>query len=108
MYPPSTKTIEPNDVPFPEQSLDYSANVVNEKAVEFYKRHGVKRIEKGFELQSEASGKALMTTRHCLKFQFDLCRGEKGGSEELYLSDGTNRYRLEFDCDECVMKIVAP
>ena len=107
-YPRRTKTLERNDVPYPETSLDYSANVVNEKARDFYARHGVKQIEKGFELQTDANGKVLMTTRHCLKFQFDLCRGDKGSAEELYLSDGSNRYRLEFDCDECVMKIMAP
>jgi putative protease len=107
-YPRRTKPLERNDVAYPETSLDYSANVVNEKARDFYARHGVKQIEKGFELQTDASGKVLMTTRHCLKFQFDLCRGDKGGAEELYLSDGSNRYRLEFNCDECVMKIMAP
>jgi hypothetical protein len=106
--PRQVKTIVPNDFPYPEKRLDYSANVVNEKADAFYRRHGVQEIEKGLELQTDASGKILMTTRHCLKFQFDLCRGEKGCAEELYLSDGTTSYKLDFDCEQCVMKIVAP
>jgi 23S rRNA 5-hydroxycytidine C2501 synthase len=100
--------IKPNDIPYPATSIDYSANVVNAKAVQFYRRHRVSRIEKGVELQDDASGKVLMTTRHCLKYQFDLCRGEKGNAEELFLVDGSNKYRLEFDCDSCVMKIVSP
>jgi collagenase-like PrtC family protease len=107
-FPRETKTIVPNDVPYPVAVLDYSSNVVNEKAVQFYKRHGVKKIEKGLELQNDAAGKVLMTTRHCLKFQFDLCRGEQGSAEELYLSDGRITYKLEFDCDNCVMQVVSP
>jgi putative protease len=106
--PRQAKSIVPNDLPYPEKRLDYSANVVNEKAAAFYRRHGVQEIEKGLELQNDSSGKILMTTRHCLKFQFDLCRGEKGSAEELYLSEGKIRYKLDFDCEQCVMRIVAP
>jgi collagenase-like PrtC family protease len=106
--PRHAKTIVPNDFPYPAKHLDYSANVVNVKAAVFYRRHGVQDIEKGLELQTDASGKILMTTRHCLKYQFDLCRGDKGSAEELFLSDGQKSYKLEFDCDQCVMKIVAP
>jgi len=107
-YPRRISSIAPNDFPYPATRLDYSANVVNEKAAQFYRRHGVKEIEKGVELQSDSSGKFLMTTRHCLKYQFDLCRGEQGSTEELYLSDGKKKYKLEFDCDNCVMKIISP
>ncbi len=106
--PRQVGTIIPNDFPYPEKHLDYSANVVNEKAVRFYRRHGVQEIEKGLELQTDASGKILMTTRYCLKFQFDLCRGDKGSAEELFLSDGKTSYKLDFDCEQCVMKVVAP
>jgi len=106
--PRQARSIVPNDLPYPEKRLDYSANVVNEKAAAFYRRHGVQEIEKGLELQNDSSGKTLMTTRHCLKFQFDLCRGEKGSAEELYLSEGKIRYKLDFDCEQCVMRIVAP
>jgi 23S rRNA 5-hydroxycytidine C2501 synthase len=106
--PRQAKTIIPNDFPYPARHLDYSANVVNERAAAFYRRHGVQNIEKGLELQNDATGKILMTTRHCLKFQFDLCRGEKGSAEELFLSDGKTSYKLDFDCEQCVMKIVAP
>lgn len=108
LRPRQSISIEPNSIPYPAQRLDYSANVVNEKAAQFYKRHGVREIEKGVELQNDASGKVLMTTRHCLKYQFDLCRGERGSAEELYLSDGRMKYKLEFDCDNCVMKIMSP
>jgi 23S rRNA 5-hydroxycytidine C2501 synthase len=97
-----------NNAPYPSTSLDRYANVVNETAAAFYRRHGVEHVERGVELQKSFSGTTLMTTRYCLKYQFDLCKGERGSAEELFLSDGRNTFRLEFDCDRCVMNIVAP
>lgn len=107
-FPRRTASIVPNGIPFPQTSLDYSANVVNAMADSFYRRHGVKHIEQGFELQNDLSDKVLMTTRHCLKYQFDLCRGKGSQDEELFLYDGTTKYKLEFDCGNCVMKVVGP
>ena len=107
-FPRRTASIVRNEIPFPRASLDFSANVVNSLADRFYRCHGVKQIEKGFELQDNHSGQVLMTTRHCLKYQFDLCRGKGGQDEELFLSDGTTKYKLEFDCGNCVMKVVGP
>jgi len=106
-YVRETSVIAPNAVPYPAKELDYSANVVNAMAEQFYRRHGVERIQQGFEKRGSDAGVALMTTRHCLKFQFDLCRGNEATAGDLFLSDGTRRYRLEFDCDRCVMKVVA-
>lgn len=105
---PLQKKMIPNDVLYPIQRIDYSYNVVNKLSARFYARHGVESIEQGFELQQDASGKALMTMRHCLKFQAGLCRGDCGGNEQLFLTDGKNRYALEVDCDQCIMKIIAP
>ena len=106
-YPRRTVQLERNEVPYPAASLDYSANVTNRKAEQFYRRHGVQQIEPGFELQKDHTGTLLMTTRHCLKYQFDLCKGIRGDSGALFLVSGTTRYKLEFDCERCVMKIVA-
>jgi putative protease len=106
--PRQTMSVVRNDTPYPRRRIDYTANVVNEKAAAFYRRHGVQEIEKGFELQQGACDKILMTTRYCLKFQFDLCKGEKGSAEVLFLSDGKTKYKLDFDCDQCMMKILAP
>jgi 23S rRNA 5-hydroxycytidine C2501 synthase len=106
--PRRTWKVVPNSEPYPIQRLDYTSNVINKNAAAFYARHGVGQVEPGLELQSDSSGKMLMTTRHCLKYQFDLCRGDKGSTNDLFLSDGKTKYKLEFDCDQCVMKIVAP
>ncbi len=104
-YPRRTHTLVPNAVPYPVGYLDKYANAVNTKALSFYRRHGVVEIEKGVELQDSFAETTLMTTKYCLKYQFDLCKGERGSAEQLFLSDGKTRYRLEFDCDRCVMKV---
>ena len=90
-----------------QRQLDYSANVANKKAEAFYHRHGVENIENAFELQKVTKGKTVMTMKHCLRFQYGLCTGKNiSNAEPLFLQDAKNRYRLEFDCEECQMKIV--
>lgn len=95
---------------YPSKSLNYMGNVVNCKAEEFYHKCGVEKIEKGFELQSDFSGKTIMTTKHCLRHEFGLCNKKlstgKKTNKPLYLVDNKNRYKLEFQCQRCEMKII--
>ncbi|MCM2266497.1 MAG: U32 family peptidase [Elusimicrobiales bacterium] len=95
----------PNDYPYPETSLEFSANVLNAKAARFYRRHGVKEIAMAAEGGADLGDKPLMTTKFCLRRQLGLCK--KGKSvEPLFLEDGEGRrFRLEFDCARCVMKL---
>ncbi len=102
-----TYFIQPNNEPYPAKQLDYSANVANKKAETFYHRHGVENIEKAFELQNVTKGKKVMTMKHCLRFQYGLCTGKNvSDAEPLFLQDAKNKYRLEFDCEACQMKIM--
>jgi putative protease len=99
--------IQPNNEPYPLQQLDYSANVANRKAEEFYRRHGVKNIESAFELQKANEGKTVMTMKHCLRFQYGLCNGKiDADADPLFLQDAKNHFKLEFDCEACQMRIV--
>lgn len=100
--------ITPNDFPYPAAKIDYSANVMNHYAENFYRRHGVKDIEPALERQHEFSGKAVMTMRYCLLYELGYCKKKKKllFHEPLFLSDGRHTYRLEFDCHRCVMKVV--
>jgi len=95
---------------YPGKNLTYMDNVVNCKAEEFYHKCGVEKIEKGFELQNDYSGMTIMTTKHCLRHEFGMCPKEiTTQSKEnlpLYLVDNKNRYRLEFNCQRCEMKII--
>ena len=107
LYNKQISFIQPNNEPYPENQLDYSANIANKKAEAFYQRHGVIKLEKAFELQKAAQGMTVMTMKHCLRFQYGLCAGHNiSKAEPLFLQDAKNRYRLEFDCDVCQMRIV--
>jgi putative protease len=107
LYGKQSSFIQPNNEPYPAKQLDYLANIANKKAEAFYRRHGVENIGNAFELQRVIKGKTVMTMKHCLRFQYGLCHGENGtGAEPLFLRDAKNRYRLEFDCEVCQMRIV--
>ncbi|MCX6237549.1 MAG: U32 family peptidase [Bacteroidia bacterium] len=102
---------EPNNFPYPSKEIGYEGNISNRLALQFYKRHGVDNPEMAFEKQSEPHGKTVMTTKHCLKFQMGFCPKYGGKkplnfNEPFYLNDGVNELRLDFDCLQCVMKVV--
>lgn len=92
---------------YPRSELDYSGNVLNRKARDFYSRHGVKHIEPAYECNREEGVIALMTTKHCLRYSFDLCPKQAKGNlpEPLYLSRGKERWTLRFDCQRCEMRV---
>ena len=97
---------------YPEQHLNFQGNVVNKLAEGFYHHHGVEIIEPGLEVQSDYKNKQVMTTHHCLKYTFGMCsKDQKTYSgpefkEPFYLVSNNKRYRLTFDCQKCVMKII--
>lgn len=109
-YNRETFQITKNDVSYPEKSIDYKANVLNKKSMTFYNRHGAKVIENAFETQSDFSGKEIMTTKHCIKYQIGACEKYNKNpikvSEPLFIRDNNRKYKLEFDCTTCVMKVV--
>lgn len=93
------------------KSLTYLANVMNEKAEQFYRENGATRIEKAFELE-EPHGAVLMFCKHCIRYSMGWCpkygREKSPFKEPFYLlsSDG-KRFRLAFDCKNCQMKVYA-
>jgi putative protease len=107
--------IEKNNFPYPEKELAYLGNVLNEFAEKFYKRHGVEQIEPAAESGIDMSGKKVMTTKYCLKYQLGLCKNynqsniDKMNSvrEPFYLTDEQGKnYLLNFDCKNCVMEVI--
>lgn len=95
--------------PYFERELFYDANIMNEKAKEFYEKRGAICREYALEKTGESEGKILMTTKHCLKFSLGLCskEGKKHRYREpFFLVDSHGkRYRLMFECKSCCMKI---
>lgn len=102
--------ILPNATLYPETELSYLGNALNEKAVAFYRRHGVKKIEPAAESGLDMHGRKVMTTKYCIKYQLDACprEGKKVPLQEpltLVDEDG-HRLRLKFDCKECAMEVI--
>ena len=114
-HPADTPRVD-NGEAYHETVLDYRANVINGKAEAFYKHHGVSEIERGVEQTGDYDGKALMTTKYCLRYELGCClQGKSSGrpqvnlqpADSLELRNNDRRFRLEFDCRECLMKIIA-
>jgi len=80
--PTPTKLLVPNDEPFPATKLSYLANVLNQKAAAFYRRHGVTDIEPAAESGLDLAGRTVMTTRYCLKYELGRCPRESTEADE--------------------------
>ena len=94
----------------PVLDLDYSFNVANSLAKEFYKRHGARVTEPAFEQLANTRGKKVMTCKHCLKYMLGYCpketdAKEPGFKEPLFLVQNGRKFKLDFDCDNCVMEV---
>lgn len=97
--------------PYPVQELTYLGNVMNGMAREFYHDHGVKRIAPAFEKEAP-SGAVLMFCKHCIRYAMGWCpvrhKVKPPFREPFYLVSGDGkRFRLEFDCKRCEMKVYA-
>lgn len=110
-YHREERQIVPTDHPYPVENLDFTYNVSNKLARQFYLRHGVKEIEKAFELQWEPGKSRVMTTKYCVKYELGKCpiynretMGEKV-KEPLVLKQGEIEYKLKFNCKPCEMEI---
>jgi len=101
-YPRLTCKITPGNYPYPQTELDFTGNALNKYAVRFYTHHGVEKIAPAAESGLNMTGKRLMTTKHCLRYAFNLC-GKS--SEPMYLVAENKKYRLEFDCKNCEMHV---
>ncbi|MBD8095243.1 U32 family peptidase [Pseudomonas fluorescens] len=98
---------------YPEAHLSFLANVYNQKARDFYHRHGVKLIDAAFEAHEETGEVPVMITKHCLRFSFNLCpkqakgvTGVKTKVAPMQLIHGDEVLTLKFDCKPCEMHVV--
>ncbi|WP_346712845.1 U32 family peptidase [Mediterranea massiliensis] len=100
---------KPTHHTYPIQTLTYLGNVMNDQARRFYLDHGVKNIVPAYEKESPSKA-VLMFCRHCLRYSMGWCpvhqKGRSPYREPYYLlgNDG-RRFRLEFDCKNCQMKV---
>ena len=95
---------------FPVSTLTYLGNVMNSSAAEFYKNHGVLKVMPAFE-KEQPKDAVLMFCKHCIRYSMGWCpvhhKIRSPFREPYYLvsSDG-RRFRLEFDCKQCQMKVL--
>jgi putative protease len=111
---PRAQPVQP-PAPYPEDTLTYLANVFNQKARDFYAKHGVKVIAAAYESHEEAGEVSLMITKHCVRFSLSLCPKQAKGitgvqgtvrAEPMSLVHGDEKLTLRFDCKPCEMHVV--
>ncbi len=96
---------------FPQTTLSYLGNVMNTRAASFYHDHGVQRIAMAYEKEPVEEA-VLMFCKHCIRYSMGWCpvhhRVRSPYQEPYYLlSNDGKRFRLDFDCKYCQMKVVA-
>jgi putative protease len=98
---------------YPESHLSFLANVYNQKARDFYHRHGVQLIDAAYEAHEEEGEVPVMITKHCLRFSFNLCPKQAKGVtgvrtkvQPMQLIHGDEVLTLKFDCKPCEMHII--
>ena len=101
------RTSSQQNIIYPKEHLSYLGNVINKKAREFYELHGVKDIEDGLEKIKSNDELVVMTTKHCIRYANNICSKEIGKpATSLYLVNDKGRFRLDFDCRNCCMKVI--
>lgn len=93
------------------QRYPYMYNIANDAARMFYLRQGLQTVAEAFE-RRKTSRPMVMQCKHCLRYSLGGC--EKRGGERLPWKDpwalvlpNGMRFRLQFQCDECQMNIIA-
>ena len=60
------------------------------------------------ETDPDAIPSALMTCHHCIRYANGMCSKETGQkATPLFIRNGANTFRLEFDCRNCLMRVMA-
>lgn len=113
-HPRGSRKAESDPAPvYPESHLSFLYNVYNQKARDFYHRHGVQLIDAAYEAHEEEGEVPVMITKHCLRFSFNLCpkqakgvTGVKTKVAPMQLVHGDEVLTLKFDCKPCEMHVV--
>ncbi|OFY16228.1 MAG: hypothetical protein A2X11_14430 [Bacteroidetes bacterium GWE2_42_24] len=113
-YQRTARTNMANNIEYPDRTIDFRGNVLNQWARQFYEDRGATIEEAGFESGLSIENKPLMTTRHCLRYSYGACLKEKEHRENMntdgswWLTDNHHTYRLQFNCRECLMQVILP
>lgn len=92
------------------ESASYKRNVTNSLSESVYRDFGAQMVERGLDETKDFKGKELMVCKHCLRYELGFCSKNANGDRAKlpwYLNDGRKCFRLEFDCKQCQMKVIA-
>ncbi len=95
-------------IDYPKKTIDYTGNVANHLAAQFYQKHGVTTIEYAFEIQKALPNPILMFCKACIKDTMGYCTKKNKQfpyKEPLFLRHKKDLFQLTFDCDKCEMLV---
>jgi len=94
--------------PYMDSHLGGEDNVTNSLSRRFWEMHGVTGFEPANDLRRSLDGLTVMTTPYCLRREIGVCFKDNPDDKirELYLHRVNFRYRLDFDCVGCRMRVV--
>ena len=91
---------------YPFDKVTRYENVTNHLSEEFYRAHGVHEIEPALE-SSPTLGERVMISSYCIRRELGECLKKSPKLKgDLYIEHGFARYRLDFDCKQCLMGLV--
>ncbi len=92
-----------------ERELGFEANLYNLSAKDFYRTHGATNVVDAYEAQLRHEAQTVLTSKHCLRYCFGMCPlRHKRKAPNLYLLIGGKKFKLQFDCKNCYMKLYGP
>ena len=96
-------------IPYIKDEVDYKENISNEESRKFYEDKGVKIKQYALETQMQQGEICLMRSRNCIRFNLGQClkrdKQEKDFQSQLFLKDNNHKYRLNFNCEDCIMEV---
>jgi len=98
---------ENKDVKFSQKVFDWTHNIANKNAEEFYKEHGATCVEKAYELK-KVKGRRLMHTKYCILHELGRCNKFHKNEDlkfPLILCNDSHSFVLDFECKDCFMSI---
>lgn len=107
-FRPQDTLLQYNPEPMLE-SASYKRNITNEWHRAVYQDFGAQTTEDGLDVTQQFKGKEVMECKYCIRYEMGACSKQKGAQKlnlPLYIKNDKYRFRLEFDCKQCRMKIV--
>ena len=97
------------ELPEKEKNLGFKANIFNQSAKDFYLSHGCNEVADAYEKKNPGHDECVLISKHCLRYCFNMCpKRHHVKAQDLFLQIGSEKFKLEFDCKNCFMKLIGP